>query len=442
MNLRIDRTETFTVFAVEDNGILQDLRLKETAEMDVCLFLAKVKKFLPAVNGTILDLGEAQAYLGWQDLDPEHKSRGARIEECLALEERILVQIRREESGQKADKATLRLSIPGAYGVYLPKEAGISISSKIRDPHIRMQLETRVKIKESEGVVLRTIAAQASMEAVNREIDRLRHAYETVRRKTDQAKSLGRFSLDLSSEPAFFVRWLSQSDCLYSNDLSDQSWAEEWGLSFVHEENPLDAVWNNLLSLRTKRVDLPGMEANILVEEMETLTAIDVNRQSRAKASVASVDRQAVREAMRQLRLRNIGGMVLMDIIDKRGAARTARVATSEKKKDSHQVRVYGPSNMGLIELTRSKRGASLKQMTGSPDQPTRQYALWRLALALRKCPKANAVSIEGSRALIETLQGAIGELGSEKLVASGTITWKIFNQNQEFLRILPVLRK
>jgi len=97
---------------------------------------------------------------------------------------------------------------------------------------------------------------------------------------------------------------------------------------------------------------------------------------------------------------------------------------------------------MGLIELTRSKRGASLKQMTGSPDQPTGQYALWRLALALRKCPKANAVSIEGSRALIETLQGAIGELGSEKLVFSGSITWKIFNQNQEFLRILPVLRK
>lgn len=444
MNLRIDRTETFTVFAVEEGGVLQDLRLQETAEADAgaSLFLAKVKKFLPAVNGAILDLGEGEAYLGWQDLDPDRKSRGEKLTDCLAVEERLLVQIRREEAGDKADKATLRIAIPGAYGVYLPKEAGISISSKIRDPKIRMRLESQVNIKETEGVVLRTIASEASLEVVNREIDRLRLAYDTVRRKADQAKSLGRFVLDVPSEPAFFVRWLSSAVQLYSNDPSDRRWAEEWGLPFVQEANPLDPVWKDFMALRTRQIDLSGMEANILVEEVETLTAIDVNRQSRAKASVSLVDREAVREAMRQLRLRNIGGMVVMDVIDKRGASRTTRVATQEKKRDSHPIRVYGPSGMGLVELIRTKRGASLKQMTGTPERPTTQYALWRLALAMRKCPKANAVCIEGSRALIEALQSATTEEKGEAVRFKEPISWKRYDQNQEFLRILPVLRK
>ncbi len=444
MNLRIDRTELFTVFAVEEDGVLQDLRLQATLEADASasLFLAKVKKFLPAVNGAILDLGETQAYLGWQDLDPDRKSRGEKITDCLAAEERMLVQIRREEAGEKADKATLRLAIPGAYGVYLPMEPGVSISTKIRDPKTRDRMAAQVDCRETEGVILRTIAAEASMEAVNREIDRLRQAYDTVRRKADQAKSLGRFVLDVPSEPAFFARWLSKSDQLCSNDPSDKHWAEEWGLPFVEEANPLDPVWKDFSALRTRQIDLPGLEANILVEEVETLTAIDVNRQSRAKASVSLVDREAVREAMRQLRLRNIGGMVVMDIIDKRGGARTARIATQEKKKDSHPIRLYGPSNMGLVELIRTKRGASVKQMTGTPDRPTVQYALWRLALALRKSPKANAVCVEGSRALIQALQSAMAEGKGEMVRFNASISWKSYDQSQEFLRILPVLRK
>lgn len=444
MNLRIDRAETFTVFAVEDKGILLDLRFRASGEANSGeqLFLARVKKLLPGVNAAILDLGEGEAYLGWQDLDPMHKKRGAKIAECLTLEERVLAQIRRKEAGEKADKATLRLSIPGAYGVYLPTEPGVSISSKIREPETRTRLEAQVDCLDTEGVILRTLASEVSMHAVNREIGRLRNAYQAVCRKAELAKSLGAFSLGIDPEFIFFSRWAADADQVISNHPMDQKWAKEWNLNFTHEENPLDPVWNDFSALRERQVALRGMEANILVEEMETLTAIDVNRRSGARDSVSAVDREAVREAMRQLRLRNIGGMVVMDIIDKRGAARTTRTATKEKKNDSHPIRVYGPSPMGLIELIRTKRGASLKQMTGTRGNPTREYAIWRLELAKRKLTDMKAVRIEGSRGLIEALKRASKENDWHFLQDWELVNWKIFDQNQEFLRILPVLQQ
>jgi Ribonuclease G/E len=444
MKLRIDRSSIFHVFAVEDKGVLADLRLWAERDQDpsYVLFLARVKKILPAVNGAILDLGDRDAYLGWQDLDPARRAQGEKIDHILKLEDRLLVQIRREESGDKADKATLRIAIPGAYGVYLAREPGVSISSKIRDQKVRSQLQDLLDLEASEGVIFRTLAAEADADAVKDEITRLRAAFQAVDQAALHAKSLGAFPLNLAPEPAFFARWLKQADSLVSNDKNDEHLAADWGLAFELNQGPLDPVWADFSALRARRVPLFGLQADILVEEMETLTAIDVNRKSQAAASVAEVDRQAVREAMRQLRLRNIGGMVVVDVIDKRRSARTTREATAAKKEDSHPIRVYGPTAMGLIELVRTKRGASLMQLTGSAGRPSQAYALWRLAMAIRKGPKTGKVIIQGSRDLIQVLE-ANSQWKEWEIPGNWTGMVLESRENQEeFLRILPSLRK
>jgi Ribonuclease G/E len=444
MKLRIDRSETLTIYAVEQDGKLTDLQVWETGEEDprYQLYLARVKKLMPAVNGAILDLGDREAYLGWPDLDPARKQRGKSIADCLDLEERLLVQIRRAESGEKADKATLRIALPGAFMVYLPREPGISISTKIRNQETRLALEARVDCPEHAGVILRTLAAETTVDRVNAELRNLRLAFEAVEEQAARSKSLRAFLVDVDSEATFFTRWLKGADELISNDPEDQAWARAWGLDFSRGEIPLGPCWQDWIGLRKRTVSVSGKQGEIVVEELETLTAIDVNRRGSAKASIAVIDKLAVREAMRQLRLRNIGGMVVMDVIDKRGAKRTTREATAARADDSHPIKVYGPSAMGLIEMIRTKRGASLRQLLGSVESPTAAYALWRLSLALRQVGLASGVRIQGNPGLINQLRRVNSWESWEKPLRWKQVVWEPLDQEEEFLRILPILKK
>lgn len=444
MKLRMDRSETLTIFVVEQDGKMVDLRVWETGETDprYQLHSARVKQLMPAVNGAILGLGDREVYLGWPDLDPERKKRGKTIAACLHLEERLLVQIRRAESGEKADKATLRIAIPGALMVYLPRESGISISTKIHDPKIRLNLETNVVCPETAGVILRTQAAEATLEQVNAELEKLKNAFEAVEEQEMKTKSLRSFQVEVDSEPTFFTRWLKVADEVISNDLDDQAWAMAWGLKFSHEEMPLEPCWHDWIGLRKKTVSISDQQGEIVVEELETLTAIDINRKGSAKLSVAVIDKLAVREAMRQLRLRNIGGMVVMDVIDKRGSKRTTREVTAARTDDSHPIKVYGPSAMGLIELIRTKRGASVNQLLGSVKSPTACYALWRLSLALRQTGTSSGVRIQGTSGLIEQLKQVDSWKTWETASGWKQVVWEPLDQEEEFLRILPFLKK
>lgn len=444
MKLRMDRSEILTIFAVEQDGKMVDLQIWESGEADprYQLHLARVKKLMPAVNGAILDLGDREAYLGWPDLDPARKKRGKGIAACLHLEERLLVQIRRAESGEKADKATLRIAIPGALMVYLPMEPGISVSTKIHDQEIRRYLETGVVCPETAGAILRTQAAEATLDQVNAELEGLKNAYEAVEGQAMKAKSLRSFQVKVDSEPTFFTRWLKAADEVVSNDPGDQAWARVWGLKFSQEEMPLAPCWQDWMALRRRVVSVSDHQGEIVVEELETLTAIDVNRRGSAKASVASIDKLAVREAMRQLRLRNIGGMVVMDVIDKRGAKRTTREVTAARTDDSHPIKVYGPSAMGLIELIRTKRGASVNQLLGSVESPTSCYALWRLSLALRQTGSSNGVRIQGNPGLIEHLKRVDNWKTWETASRWNQVVWEPLDQEEEILRILPLLKK
>jgi Ribonuclease G/E len=444
MKLRIDRSETLTIYAVEQDGKLTDLQVWESDDEDprYQLHVARVKKVLPAVNGSILDLGDREAYLSWADLDPARKERGKTIAACVDVEERLLVQIRRAESGDKADKATLRIALPGAFMVYLPNEVGISISTKIRNPETRAGLESSLACLDGSGVILRTLAAEASGEQVENELAGLIRAYESVVEKAKKTKSLRSFLVEVDSEPTFFSRWLKQADQLISNDPEDQSWAKRWNIDFAQSENPLGPCWQDWSGLRKRAVSISDQQGEILLEELETLTAIDVNRRGSAKASIATIDTLAVREAMRQLRLRNIGGMVVIDVIDKRKANRSTREVTAARINDSHPIKVYGPSGMGLIELIRTKRGASIKQLLGSYDAPTALYALWRFRLALRQVACSSGVRIQGNPGLINQLRRENSWETWVKPSGWKQVVWESLDQEEEFLRILPILKK
>ena len=289
-------------------------------------------------------------------------------------------------------------------------------------------------------MIVRTLAAETSVETVKAELAALIQAFEKVEKQAAKTKSLGSFLVDVDSESTFFSRWLSQADELISNDCSDQHWAEKWQVNFSQSNSPLGSCWQDWMGLRKRAVSISNRQGEIVVEELETLTAIDVNRRGSATVSIVTIDTLAVREAMRQLRLRNIGGMVVMDVIDKRKANRTTREATAARLNDSHPIKVYGPSSMGLIELIRTKRGASIKQLLGTVQSPTAVYALWRFGLALRQLGSSSGVRIQGTPGLINQLKKVNSWKSWEKPSHWKQVIWEPLDQEEELLRILPNL--
>ena len=372
------------------------------------IYLGRIKKIMPGLNAAFVDVGhEKDAFLHYLDLGPQFYSlvkytkavasghqqdsllsgfqlesdldKGGKIGSALSANQLIAVQIAKEPISTKGPRITCDISLAGRYVVMVPFSNTVSVSQKIKSSEERNRLKrlvTSIKPKNF-GIIIRTVAEGKKTAEIDKDIRDLlskwSQFFELLKTSKPPAKLLG--EMDRTStilrdmlNPGF--NSIVVNDQVYFEDIRSylKSIAPEQidivklykGKMPVFEHFGID---KQIKSVFGKTVNLQN-GAYLIVEHTEALHVIDVNSGGRNKAgadqenNALQVNMMAAKEIARQLRLRDMGGIIVVDFIDMHSAANRKELfefVRSEMKRDRAKHTILPPSKFGLIQITRQR---------------------------------------------------------------------------------------
>ncbi len=366
-----------TRLAVCENGRLTDFAAEreDAASLVGRVYKGVVKNVVPTVKGRFLDIGIGQnVFLRDADALAAGKSFPTEGAACL-------VQVLKDGTDTKGPLVTMKISFPSRFVVLLAESDYIGVSRKIRDDAERARLRGTVKkiVPPGLGVILRTAAARATQEALEAELSRLVTLWETVQKRARIQKAPGLIWRDGHLAVRALREYLTDdTDAIVTNDeetaalLSSLLREEGRGaVSLTIEKGNLfhaHGIEDDVALLFSREVPLPS-GGSLVIEHTEALTAVDVNSGGFRRAGISHeeaaflVNLEAAAEMARQIRLRGIGGMILIDFIDmETDAQKEAVVAALRKAAQTDPVKtvVLGMTQLGLVEMTRKRTGRRL----------------------------------------------------------------------------------
>ena len=404
------------VAVVEDN-VLVELQIERRRERGIAgnIYKGRVARVLPGMQAAFVDIGlEKAAFLHASDLAGEDRlppvleqegdgeeeplesaesppPRGHRpIEERLGKGQEILVQLAKEPMGSKGARVTAHISLPGRHLVYMPGTQHIGISRRLEDPAERDRLREIVEAERPEvgGFIVRTACEGATKRDIHDDVRFLTRLWERVHKAAEAAKppALIHQDLDLVLRT---VRDLFTSDVerLTIDTPADHARV----LEFVEAMMPRLAGRVHLYQGTTPLFDQHGIEAKIaralerrvwlksggylIFDQTESLTTVDVNTgryvgKTDQEETVLRTNLEAAKQVVHQLRLRNIGGIIVIDFIDMEKPANRKKVfdALQEAlKRDKARANVLQISELGLVQMTRKRTRESLEQLLTVP---------------------------------------------------------------------------
>lgn len=395
-----------TRVAVIENGAVQELHLERTLERGLVgnVYLGKVARVLPGMQSAFIDIGlERAAFLHVADLHTSSWVGGGSradtplvpIEKQVFEGQTLTVQVIKDPIGTKGARLSTQISIAGRMLVFLPQDNHIGISQKIGSPETREQLRARMQAlvgKPEEGggggFILRTNAEEATDTELADDIAYLRKAWSQIRQRAlaqpagtllHQDLSLAeRVLRDLATEATQTIRIDSKMQFeqlkRFGEAYTSSSIAK---LEHYKGERPifdLYGVEEEIARALARRVDLKS-GGYLIVDQTEALTTIDVNTGGYVGArnfddTIFKTNLEAALAIARQLRLRNLGGIVIVDFIDMvREDHQQAVLAEFRKQlaKDRTKTTVSGFTQLGLVEMTRKRTRESLAHMLCQP---------------------------------------------------------------------------
>ncbi|MET0736220.1 MAG: Rne/Rng family ribonuclease [Microbacterium sp.] len=351
------------------------------------VYLGRVQNVLPSMEAAFVDIGRgrnAVLYSGEVDWDAvETGNQPRRIELALKSGDRVLVQVTKDPVGHKGARLTSQISLPGRYLVYVPGGAMNGISRKLPDTE-RARLKKILKevLPESSGVIVRTAAEGATEDQLTRDVQRLTNQWEHISTQIDsiQAPAL------LHSEPDLlvkivrdvfnedFTKMLIQGEDAHSTitsylasvapDLLDRI------VAYEGDADPFDAfrITEQIEKALDRKVWLPS-GGSLVIDRTEAMTVVDVNTGKfvgsggNLEETVTKNNLEAAEEIVRQLRLRDIGGIIVVDFIDmvlesNRDLVLRRLVECLSRDRTKHQVAEV--TSLGLVQMTRKKLGLGL----------------------------------------------------------------------------------
>ncbi len=408
-DILINWTPHETRVAVVEGGALQELHLERTLERGLVgnVYLGKVARVLPGMQSAFIDIGlERAAFLHVADLlssvnarHVEQSSAGVQnlqpIEKQVFEGQTLLVQVLKDPIGTKGARLTTQISIAGRFLVYLPQDQHIGVSQKIQEP-LREQLKLRLSAlvqkafaKETAGgFILRTNAEDASDQELLDDLAYLRktwtgiHANSTIKPPLTMLHQdlnlLRRVLRDLVSEQTATIRIDSkeQHEQLLSFGESYMPAAVEKLVHYKGERPIFDlfSIEEDLTKSLARRVDLKS-GGYLIIDQTEALTTVDVNTGAYVGAknfdeTIFKTNLEAAGAIARQLRLRNLGGIIIVDFIDMSHTEHQQTVLESFKKhleRDRVKTALSGFSPLGLVEMTRKRTRDSLAHLLCEP---------------------------------------------------------------------------
>ncbi|MFK0262731.1 ribonuclease E/G, partial [Streptomyces angustmyceticus] len=382
--------ERTQIGVLEDNVLVEHFVNKEQATSYVGnVYLGKVQNVLPSMEAAFVDIGKgrnAVLYAGEVNFEALGMANGPRrIETALKSGQSVLVQVTKDPIGHKGARLTSQVSLPGRYLVYVPEGSMTGISRKLPDTE-RARLKQILKkiVPEDAGVIVRTAAEGASEDELARDVQRLQAQWEEIQKKA-KAASTSSPSL-LYGEPDMTVRVVRD---IFNEDFSkvivsgDDAWQTIHGYVAHVAPDLTDRLqkWTSDVDVfATYRIDEQLMKAldrkvwlpsggSLVIDKTEAMVVIDVNtgkftgQGGNLEETVTRNNLEAAEEIVRQLRLRDLGGIVVIDFIDmvlesNRDLVLRRMLECLGRDRTKHQVAEV--TSLGLVQMTRKRVGQGL----------------------------------------------------------------------------------
>ncbi|MFW0169009.1 Rne/Rng family ribonuclease [Rothia sp. P4278] len=383
---------------VLEDGILAEHFVSKTQQDSLIgnVYLGKVQNVLPSMEAAFVDIGRgrnAVLYAGEVNWDVSGLDGAPRkIENALKAGDSVLVQVTKDPVGHKGARLTSQVSLPGRYLVYVPGGSMTGISRKLPDvERQRLKRILKDKLPEDAGVIVRTAAEGASEEELSNDINRLRVQWEEIKGKSESRKVLAPELLyqepdltiktvrDVFNED--FTSMMVQGQEAWDSieayvtyvapDLLDRlkQWEEDDDL-FDHYR-----IEEQLQKALDRKVYLPS-GGSLVIDRTEAMTVVDVNTGKftgsggNLEETVTKNNLEAAEEIVRQLRLRDIGGIIVVDFIDmvlesNRELVLRRLVECLGRDRTKHQVAEV--TSLGLVQMTRKRMGTGLLEVFSEP---------------------------------------------------------------------------
>ncbi|MFE1776263.1 Rne/Rng family ribonuclease, partial [Streptomyces sp. NPDC059008] len=382
--------ERTQIGVLEDNVLVEHFVNKEQATSYVGnVYLGKVQNVLPSMEAAFVDIGKgrnAVLYAGEVNFEALGMANGPRrIETALKSGQSVLVQVTKDPIGHKGARLTSQVSLPGRYLVYVPEGSMTGISRKLPDTE-RARLKQILKkiVPEDAGVIVRTAAEGASEDELARDVQRLQAQWEEIQKKA-KASSTSSPSL-LYGEPDMTVRVVRD---IFNEDFSkvivsgDDAWQTIHGYVSHVAPDLVDRLqkWTSDVDVfATYRIDEQLMKAldrkvwlpsggSLVIDRTEAMVVVDVNtgkftgQGGNLEETVTRNNLEAAEEIVRQLRLRDLGGIIVIDFIDmvlesNRDLVLRRLLECLGRDRTKHQVAEV--TSLGLVQMTRKRVGQGL----------------------------------------------------------------------------------
>ena len=393
---RGDRTQ----IAVLEDGVLVEHYVNRTTHPSYVgnVYLGKVQNVLPSMEAAFVDIGKgrnAVLYAGEVNFDASGlEGQPKRIESALKPGQSVIVQVTKDPVGHKGARLTSQVSLPGRYLVYVPGASMTGISRKLPDTE-RNRLKHILKkvTPENAGVIVRTAAEGAAEAELDRDVTRLAAQWESIEKKAKTATAPAL----LYGEPDLTIRVVRD---VFNEDFSKLIVSGDDGWEMIDEyvryvaphladrisrwevdDGPADDVFaayridEQLAKALERKVWLPS-GGSLVIDRTEAMTVIDVNtgkftgQGGNLEETVTRNNLEAAEEIVRQLRLRDVGGIVVIDFIDmvlesNRELVLRRLLECLARDRTKHQVAEV--TSLGLVQMTRKRVGAGLLEAFSQP---------------------------------------------------------------------------
>lgn len=394
MSKQIIIAEQHHTAAIFSDNLIEEIVVATGNQQIGDIFLGVVENVIPGIDAAFVNIGDAErnGFIHVTDLGPLRLKRSAgAITELVAPQQTALVQVMKEPTGNKGPRLTGNISLPGRYLVLMPYGRGVNLSRRIKKEGERSRLRAlAILVKPAGmGLLVRTEAEGQPEEAIIEDLEALKQQWESIQ----QGANTTRPPALLNRDDDFIQRVLRD---VYTNEVNRIVVDSNIGVKRVKQQL---ASWNGgrfpsgvlidhhrerqpileyfrvnaaIRSALKPRVDLPS-GGYIIIEPTEALTVIDVNsgsftRSATSRETVLWTNCEAAVEIARQLLLRKIGGVIIVDFIDmdsRQDQMKVLEYFEQALKKDKAGPKISQLSELGLIELTRKRQGQSLYEIFG-----------------------------------------------------------------------------
>jgi ribonuclease E len=386
--------EQHRIGAVFGEDQIQELVVATGQHQVSDIYLGIVENVLPGIDAAFINIGDParNGFIHVSDLGPLRLRRSSgSITELVAPQQKVLVQIMKEPTGNKGPRLTGNVSLPGRYVVLIPFGKGVNLSRRIRSEGERNRLRALAVLAKPAGMglLIRTEAEGKTEDAILEDMEMLQKQWEVIQQDANSTRPPAL----LNRDDDFIQRVLRD---MYAEDVNRIVVDSEQGLKRVkqalsgwndgqvppgvlmdrhRERQPILEYFRIDAAIRESlkpRVDLPS-GGYIIIEPTEALTVIDVNsgsftRSTTSRETVLWTNCEAATEIARQLRVRNIAGVIIIDFIDmdyRKDQLQVLEHFTKQLRVDKARPQIAQLSELGLVELTRKRQGQNIYELFG-----------------------------------------------------------------------------